>query len=140
MDIDVMWSVFNKYRPMLDEMLSQWLVNPPGNVDIPFIDGDPMVGATLSCTMGNWTHEPTGYEYQWLSDGITEVGLESTYVVADSDAGHTLTCLVTASNQYGSTEAPPSNPIAIPAAVASEETAAVASEETAAGPSFARPR
>ena len=27
------------------------------------------VGDTLSCTMGNWTGEPTEYAYQWLSNG-----------------------------------------------------------------------
>src|SRR5215467_15932908 len=37
----------------------------PINVDIPAVMQD---GTTLSCTMGNWTGEPTAYHYQWRMD------------------------------------------------------------------------
>jgi len=96
--------------------LAREVVPPPVNVDVPAIVGTPAVGETLSCTMGNWEGEPGSYAYQWLSDADL-VGLGgNTYVVADTDAGKSITCVVTATNVSGSTAAPPSNALAIPAA------------------------
>jgi hypothetical protein len=135
MDIDIMWSMFNKYRPMLDEMHTAWLVMPPYNKDVPFVEGAPMVGQTLSCTMGNWNHmqdEPHSYVYQWKRDGSDVAGVEetpNTYLVADADAGHVITCVVTATNEYGTTEAPPSNEIEIPAADGSTRSSRGAEKE-----------
>jgi hypothetical protein len=88
----------------------------PRNVDVPYLGGDGIVGATLNCTMGNWDGEPTGYAYVWKSDGADVAGTGDSYVVAASDAGHSITCVVTASNDAGSTEAPPSNAVAVAAA------------------------
>lgn len=88
----------------------------PTNVDVPNISGTAAVGATLTATTGNWTGEPDTYAYQWKS-GATNVGGNSpAYVVAPGDAGASITCVVTATNIGGSTAAPPSNAIAIPAA------------------------
>ena len=39
---------------------------PPANVDVPHVQ---QAGDTLTCTMGNWDGEPTGYAYQWQLDG-----------------------------------------------------------------------
>jgi hypothetical protein len=81
---------------------------PPEVVDQPVImTGGTFVssavpGDVLSCTMGNWIGEPTTYDFAWNSDG-TEVGTGDSYTVAASDAGHTIDCLVTASNSNGST-------------------------------------
>ena len=88
---------------------------PPINRDVPMISGTAAVGSTLNCTMGNWTGEPTSYTYQWKR-GTTNRGTGASYTVVAADAGGSLTCVVTATNAAGSTAAPPSNAIAIPAA------------------------
>jgi len=85
---------------------------PPGNIDVPAVTQD---GDTLACTMGNWSGEPYGYAYQWQLDG-SDTGADSdTLVVTAGDVGKTATCVVTASNDLGSTAAPPSNGVVIAA-------------------------
>lgn len=97
------------------------LVAPPVNKDVPHVTGDAVVGGVLTATMGNWDGmqaEPHSYSYQWMQDdhhaGLGQSG--ETYVVSDADAGHSITCVVTAVNAVGSTSAPPSNAVAIPPA------------------------
>lgn len=86
----------------------------PSNVDVPNLSGNGAVGETLTCTMGNWQGEPTGYSYAWKSDGADIGGASgSTYVAAAGDAGKSITCVVTATNAAGSTTAPPSNAISV---------------------------
>lgn len=87
----------------------------PTVVDVPHVSGTDGVGDTLTCTMGNWTGEPSGYAYQWQRDGADFAATDATYVVAAEDAGHSLACVVTATNAIGSTVAPPSNAVAVPA-------------------------
>jgi hypothetical protein len=95
---------------------------PPGsqapiNIDVPYVGGSAMVGGTLTCTMGNWTGEPTSYAYQWKRDGTTDIGAGvAAYVPVTADAGHDISCVVTATNDNGSTAAPPSNAVTIAAA------------------------
>jgi hypothetical protein len=63
--------------------------------------------------MGTWTGEPTAYAYKWLRDTAT-VGADSpSYEVVADDGGHSITCIVTASNGGGSADSPPSNPVAV---------------------------
>jgi hypothetical protein len=84
---------------------------PPVNVDVPHAS---LTGATASCTMGNWTGEPTEYAYVWHSDGVAIAGATSaTYAVQPDDSGHSLACVVTATNALGSTAAPQSNSVVI---------------------------
>jgi hypothetical protein len=86
----------------------------PQNKDVPYVGGTAAVGSTLNCTMGNWTGEPTGYAYAWQSGGAA-VGTDAPdYVVAATDAGKQIVCVVTATNAHGSTAAPPSNAVSIP--------------------------
>jgi hypothetical protein len=87
---------------------------PPVMRDIPFIEGTAEVGGTLTCTMGNWDGEPTSYDYRWMSDAPADLSAGASYVVAAADAGHTVCCVVTATNANGSTAAKPSNGIAVP--------------------------
>ena len=90
---------------------------PPAVVDVPLV----MLDATAlvaSCTMGNWEGEPDSYTYAWHLDGVVNNGTGATYAVQPDDVGHSLACVVTATNQLGSTAAPMSNAIAIPVAVA----------------------
>jgi uncharacterized membrane protein len=77
-------------------------------VDVPYVAGGGAIGETLTCTMGNWEGAPTSYAYEWSTGGTG-----NSYVVAESDAGSTITCVVTATNGAGSTVAPPSNPVVI---------------------------
>jgi len=99
-------------------------VEAPTNVDVPAVIGDPSVGSTLSCTMGNWTGTPDSYSYQWKQDDTVDVGSgASDYTIVAGDAGHSLTCVVTATNSAGSTTAPPSNAVAVPAARAASTRA-----------------
>jgi hypothetical protein len=93
---------------------------PPRVVDVPAVTGNGVVGSTLTCTMGNWTGEPTSYAYQWKSDGTTELGTGDTYVAVEGDTGHSVSCVVTATNAAGSMVAPPSNAVAIVAAAATQ--------------------
>jgi hypothetical protein len=85
----------------------------PINRDVPHVTGNGVVGETLNCTMGNWNGEPTSYAYAWKRDGSADVGTGQTYVVVAEDSGHSLTCIVTATNAAGSTAAPPSNAVAV---------------------------
>jgi hypothetical protein len=90
----------------------------PKNRDVPYVSGTGTVGETLSCTMGNWDGEPTSYAYQWKRDGTLNLGTDSSYQIVAGDAGHSLTCVVTATNARGSTAAPPSNAITVAGAAA----------------------
>jgi len=92
---------------------------PPVNADVPAVTrngavtASAAVGDTLNCTMGNWEGEPTSYAYQWKNDGATDLGTGASYVVAATDSGHSVSCIVTATNALGSTAAPPSNAVSI---------------------------
>jgi len=83
---------------------------PPVNRDVPYAAQD---GALLTCTMGNWDGEPTGYAYQWISGGL-EVGTDSyIYNLVEADVGGAFSCTVTATNAFGATEAPASNEVTV---------------------------
>jgi hypothetical protein len=64
---------------------------------------------------GLWLGEPPPqFTYQWLRDGTPIASAtESVYTVTLADEGHQLTCLVTATNSAGSSEASASNSLAI---------------------------
>jgi hypothetical protein len=86
---------------------------PPVNKDVPYLSGTPEVGQTLHITLGNWTGEPTTYGFQWQSDS-SPVGTDNNaYVVVDVDSGHSIDCVVSATNAVGTTAAPPSNAVVI---------------------------
>ena len=69
----------------------------------PSISGTATVGTTLTCATGTWTNAPSGYTYQWLSDGSSISGATaSTYVLVSGDLGHKISCKVTAKNAEGS--------------------------------------
>ena len=93
-------------------------VTPPSVVDIPAVMPlEATVGTALTCTMGNWVGEPTEYAYSWQrASDPTEIGSGASYTTVAADAGHAVHCVVTATNNAGSTIAPPSNAVAVPAA------------------------
>lgn len=91
---------------------------PPVNVTVPAVIQSAF---TLSCTMGEWTGEPTSYSYQWALDG-SDVGTDSAmYAVQDADVGKSATCVVTATNAGGSGTAPASNAVIIEAPALSDD-------------------
>lgn len=86
----------------------------PINTVLPAITGATTLAATLTCSQGTWSNSPTSYAYQWTRDGTNISGATaSTYVITTSDQGHSLACVVTASNASGSTPATASS-VAIP--------------------------
>ena len=103
------WGTMHPDLAFVGEPQSQ----PPVTVDVPVILPEvATVGDTLTCTMGNWDGmqgEPATYAYTWYSDGEAEIGAESSYVVVSTDIGTSITCVVTATNMAGETDAPPSN-------------------------------
>lgn len=113
---------------------------PPKNVDVPHLQGTGAVGETLTCTMGNWEGEPKLYSSAWVSDaGEEPLAYGSEYVVQPSDAGHSITCVVQATNSHGSTTAPPSNAVAIPGGAVSSASRSVGRESERSVPRQAEP-
>jgi hypothetical protein len=77
----------------------------PTNTKHPEITGKLEQGKKLFCSSGEWTGEPS-FMYQWLRDGAKLAsGTNQILRVASSDAGHTLSCVVVASNSAGTAEA-----------------------------------
>ena len=89
--------------PPIDPLL------PPVNVDVPYVWQEEQ---RMRCTKGNWTNVPTLYAYQWLQDDTLPIGPNGdTLPLLASNDGHTISCVVTATNAAGATEAPPSNSV-----------------------------
>jgi hypothetical protein len=80
---------------------------PPGNAGLPSVSGTPKLGFSLSCAVGAWSGTaPLTYAYQWQRDGVAVSGATGpSFVVATTDIGHALACLVTASNAAGTASA-----------------------------------
>ena len=79
----------------------------PVNTKAPFINGFPMVGDTISVTVGEWTGTmPIAYTYQWKRNGIDIIGETlNNYTAVLADIGQAITCEVTATNISGSASA-----------------------------------
>ena len=79
----------------------------PVNTEAPSISpaGTAHAGETLTCLRGGWEGAPAPeYSYRWLRDG-SEAGVSGdVYKVQSSDRGHTLSCIVMATNKYGPVE------------------------------------
>jgi hypothetical protein len=101
----------------------------PLNMVVPVVSQTTEAGQ-LTCTNGQWGNEPTSYEYAWKSDAAGTGDGTNAYMVQAGDAGKSITCVVSATNAGGTTAAPPSNAIPIPAARAEAVEAQVASERT----------
>jgi hypothetical protein len=92
-------------------------VSPPSNAVVPAVMPlTAAVGDPLTCTMGEWTLEPTAYTYSWQHVGDpTEIGTGDTYTTVAGDADTSVHCIVSATNSAGSASAPPSNAVAVTA-------------------------
>jgi GH25 family lysozyme M1 (1,4-beta-N-acetylmuramidase) len=79
-------------------------LNVPANMSSPRISGTPAVGRTLACSEGSWTNFPGSFGYRWLRDGaVIATATSSAHTVTTADAGHRLSCRVTATNGAGGT-------------------------------------
>ena len=77
---------------------------PPGNSAAPSLSGSARVGQRLHCDPGTWSGSPT-LAFQWLRDGVPIPGATlQTYTPVDADAGHAISCRVTATNAGGSSQ------------------------------------
>ena len=85
---------------------------PPVNTSLPTISGTTTQGQTLTASNGSWTNSPTDFAYQWQRcDGsgancsdISDAD-SSSYTLVYADAGSTIRVVVTATNDYDSTNA-----------------------------------
>ncbi len=82
----------------------------PQNTTLPTISGSSQQGLTLKADSGDWTNNPTRYEYSWTrcdASGAHCNGIGgangTTYSLASTDVGHRLRFKVTAKNSGGST-------------------------------------
>jgi YVTN family beta-propeller protein len=90
----------------------------PVSTAAPVISGTVAVGHVLSVSTGSWSGTTTGFQYQWLRDGVPISGsTHSSYTVQTADQGHALTCTVTAadgSSTSTSTSSSTSSGVTIP--------------------------
>jgi hypothetical protein len=79
----------------------------PVNVTPPAISGPAALASSLACSNGLWVGNPSPtFIYVWLRDGTPISGAsEGTYKVQSADAGHSLSCEVTAKNPSGAKSA-----------------------------------
>ncbi len=92
----------------------------PENIIPPEVSGQAALGQSLTCSTGTWVGTPApGFTYQWVRDaGTDETIIESananSYKVASADEGHSLSCLVTATNSAGNASELSRNSVRIP--------------------------
>jgi hypothetical protein len=89
----------------------------PTNTKEPVISGTPVQGQTLTTSNGDWTGNPTDYDYQWVRCGTdggnadgsncTVIGGATTnkYTLTGDDVGRRLRSRVIAKNSAGQTTA-----------------------------------
>ena len=81
-------NVFGTSNPAASNAISVPVSSVPVATTAPVVTGGKLVGDTLSCTTGTWTHSPTSYTYRWLRDGVAIGGAtSSTYVRVAADIG-----------------------------------------------------
>lgn len=79
---------------------------PPSNLVPPVISGDHASGSVLTCTPGVWSGAATiSYAYQWRADGVDIPGATADFYTTEEEAGTSITCRVTATNDVGSESA-----------------------------------
>ena len=103
-------------------------VMPPVNVDVPYIWQEEQ---RMRSTVGNWQNVPTAYDFQWMQDGTLPIGANNdTLPMLESNDGHSITCVVTATNSAGSVAAPPSNALVYTAPVAATSAELIGADFT----------
>jgi hypothetical protein len=82
---------------------SAWPITPPTSSVAPSVTGNPDSGELLTCNVGTWSGAST-FTYSWRRDGQVTAATATTYLVDEQDAGHTLACVVVASNSAGESD------------------------------------
>jgi YD repeat-containing protein len=89
-----------------------WKGELPAKSETPVISGTPVVGIKLAVSNGKWTGSPFAYGYEWEdcnSSGEACVPITGAtnpnYTVAQSDVGHKLVAVVSATNGGGTVTA-----------------------------------
>jgi hypothetical protein len=92
--------------PATSNAITAQTYTAPANTVAPVISGTTTLGSTLTSTTGTWTGNPSPtYAYQWKR-GATNIGTNSsTYVLVLADSAAAITCVVTATNALGSSNA-----------------------------------
>jgi hypothetical protein len=86
----------------INESLREAFPTTPASTTAPALTGTAVVGQTLSCSQGSWSHEPTYLTYQWTRSGTVITGQTgTTYTLQTADLGSSITCSVTAGNGAG---------------------------------------
>lgn len=81
-------------------------VSAPANLVLPAISGVLDEAEVLTAFEGVWDNEPTSFTYQWENAGTPLGGATSkTYTVQASDAGDSITVVVTATNAHSAVTA-----------------------------------
>jgi RHS repeat-associated protein len=108
---------------------------PPVDQTLPTVAGNPVQGGNLTARHGNWSGEPTSYQYRWERCSASGTGCEPIFGLAGAeveyrpvaaDVGHELVVAVTAINSGGAsspaTSTPTSAVVAAPPANVVEPT------------------
>lgn len=78
----------------------------PVNLTLPAVTGTGAVGRELTCERGEWSGDPTGFEYRWRAGDETIAGATgSRYTATEAEGAAIVTCVVTATNAAGSSTA-----------------------------------
>ena len=81
-------NIFGTSNPSVSNSIVVPVSSVPVATVAPVVTGGKLVGDTLSCTTGTWTHSPTSYTYRWLRDGVAiGAATSSTYVRVAADIG-----------------------------------------------------
>jgi len=77
----------------------------PVNNTAPKVTGTAKTGKELTCSPGKWT-QADSFTYQWQRDGVNIGGATAnTRTLVMADETHVLRCVVTATNEHGTTTA-----------------------------------
>jgi uncharacterized protein DUF3383 len=83
---------------------------PPISIGAPVVT---QAGMVLNTTNGNWEEQIDSYAYQWTVDGVAVGTSAASYTAVAGDVGKSGSCVVTATNTFGSTQSPPAPGITI---------------------------
>ncbi|GHU89786.1 hypothetical protein FACS1894202_08570 [Clostridia bacterium] len=75
-------------------------INGGNSTDPASISGTNAIGQTLTASLTDSNATGTRH-YQWYAGGVTVGSDQNTYTIAGSDAGKTITCIISTSDQLG---------------------------------------